>query len=73
MVNQSHRMVPRSLDRYAGPPSLVALECGVTLEMPEGAKQMEIIPLAGDDSFWNADFLVTFRIEPSFRFLFHAT
>lgn len=67
-VAGSHKLNPKSLDRYLGPPSLVTLEGGMTLEVAEGATQMEVIPLAGDESFWGADFLVVFTFSSPFSF-----
>lgn len=71
-VAGSHKLNPRSLDRYQGPPQQIELkgQAGSVYIHPEtGFSQMEIIPLAADESFWGADFLIacTFS-EPSFRF-----
>ncbi|MFN0065410.1 MAG: hypothetical protein ACKVOH_04155 [Chlamydiales bacterium] len=63
LVSGSHKLSPRSLDRYKGPSSTIAFfsEQGrMEIDM-QGCLDMEIIPLAGDDSFWGADFLVAFR------------
>ena len=62
-VSGSHKLNPRSLDRYQGPPqelSFVAGESSVSLNPQEGFSRMEVIPLAGDDTLWGADFLVAF-------------
>lgn len=60
---------PRTLDRYKGPLAPLTLTS-------QGAKMsiipkyqhgvMEIIPLAGDDSFWGADFLVGYSVSKQF-------
>ncbi len=75
-VSQTHKLHPRSLDRYEGPPQPLAFEGDhgtVQLDFSKGASQMVIIPLAGDDSFWGADFLVAFTLnQPSTQFAFSA-
>jgi len=67
-VSGSHKLMPKSLDRYLGPPAPVLLEGGLLLKAISGASQMEVIPLAGDESFWGANFLVVFTISSPFRF-----
>ncbi|MCP5470388.1 MAG: hypothetical protein H7A36_07800 [Chlamydiales bacterium] len=67
-VAGSHKLNPKSLDRYMGPPSTIQLQGGMELEVLDGATQMEIIPLAGDESFWGADFLASFTLSSPFRF-----
>lgn len=65
VVAGSHKLHPRSLDRYVGPPQQVAFQeknNKVFLEMQAGAKKMEIIPIAGGDSFWSADFLIAYTL-----------
>lgn len=62
-VQKTHRLHPCSLDRYLGPAQLVTFEGAkgkVVLENLKGSKKMEVIPLAGNDAFWGADFLVAF-------------
>ncbi|NGX54823.1 MAG: hypothetical protein KR126chlam2_00443 [Chlamydiae bacterium] len=61
-VAKSHKLIPRSLNRYQGPAQPITLGDKVTLDLQEGASKMEIIPLAGDDSFWGADFLIAFTL-----------
>jgi len=65
-VAGSHKLSPRSLDRYQGPPQpLVFLDGvrGVRIDVIDGISAMEVIPLAGDDSFWGADFLVAYTLN----------
>ena len=61
IVAGSHRLQPCSLDRYMGPPEVVALE-DVKILPESGFKSMEVIPLAGDESFWGANFLISFSL-----------
>ncbi|MCH9703436.1 MAG: hypothetical protein K0U13_01460, partial [Chlamydiae bacterium] len=68
MVAGSHKLIPKSLDRYMGPPSAVLLDGGLELEVLGGASNMEVIPLAGDESFWGTDFLVSFSLDDSIEF-----
>lgn len=70
-VSGSHKLNPKSLDRYVGPASWILLEGkqgNLQIEMPVGAKKLEVIPLAGDENFWNADFIAAYTIESSFAF-----
>lgn len=65
LVAGSHKLKPRSLDRYGGPPQpvdLVGALGNVRLE-GDGVARMEIIPLAGDESFWGADFLIAYTLK----------
>lgn len=65
LVSGSHKLQPRSLDRYQGPLELLEFigeDSSVCCDFSQGADQMEVIPLAGDQSFWGADFLVAFRL-----------
>lgn len=63
VVAGSHRLAPNSLDRYQGPIQEVKMrgkEGSVAIHSTSEGK-MEVIPLAGDDSFWGANFLVVFK------------
>jgi hypothetical protein len=65
-VAGSHILKPRSLDRYLGPAQPLAFSGRVGkvhIEATEGVGGMEIIPLAADNSFWGADFLVAFTLS----------
>ncbi len=65
-VARSHKLIPRSLNRYQGPVQQIHFEstlAKVSLEAPQGAVSMEVIPLAGDASFWGADFLVAYSLS----------
>jgi hypothetical protein len=68
----SHKLNPRSLDRYQGPAqplTFVGKEGKIRIDALEGRGGMEVIPLAGDDSFWGADFLAAYTLAtPSIAF-----
>lgn len=67
VVTGSHGVRRLSLDRYVGPPSSVELrgqQGSVKVEATQGVSKMEVIPLSGKESFWGADFLVAFTLEP---------
>ena len=72
-VAGSHKLNPGSLHRYQGPAQpLIFLgeRGGVHIEALSGSSHMEVIPLAGDTSFWGADFLAAYILsapEVSFR------
>ncbi len=64
-VAGSHKLNPRSLDRYKGPPQEMIFDVGTTflkLHAIKGVEMMEVIPLAGDDNFWSADFLIAYTL-----------
>lgn len=75
-VSKRQKLHPRSLDRYEGPPQpldLIGEQGAVHLDFFEGASQMVVIPLAGDDSFWGADFLVAFTLkQPAVQFILNS-
>jgi len=56
---------PQSLDRYQGEPCPVTFSGShdLTLETGQRFGQMQVVPLASDDSFWGADFLVAYHLE----------
>lgn len=65
-VAKTHKLSPGSLDRYQGPTQPITLKGdngSITLEASEGVSQLEVIPLAGDESFWGADFLLGFTLS----------
>jgi hypothetical protein len=64
-VAGSHKLAPRSLDRYLGPPQEVEVrgERGKCSLQASGAAKMEVIPLIGGDHFWGADFLIAYTLE----------
>ncbi len=66
-VARSHQLKPRSLDRYGGPSQPVHLmgHLGNVCVMADDMAHMEIIPLAGDESFWGADFLIAYTLNHS--------
>ncbi|NGX60877.1 MAG: hypothetical protein K940chlam9_00351 [Chlamydiae bacterium] len=71
LIAGSHQLKPRSLDRYEGPPNSIALQGergGLVLDPEEGFTKLEVIPLAGDESFWGADFLLAFQLAPGGAF-----
>ncbi len=63
-VAKSHKLAPASLDRYEGPAQSVQMG-GVTIEVGEQIEHMEVIPLAGDESFWGANFLISLKMGKS--------
>ena len=67
LVAGSHLLKPRSLNRYGGPSQTVHLRgnLGNVCVATEGMAHMEIIPLAGDESFWGADFLIAYTLNNS--------
>lgn len=67
-VRGLHKLSPRSLDRYQGPVQGVALvgkEGKVQIETPKGSVGLEVIPLAGDENYWGADFMITYTLNAS--------
>lgn len=58
---------PQTLPRYLGPARPIVFTKGETKLYMEGrlTGKMELIPLAGQDHFWNAQFLLSFDILPS--------
>lgn len=57
----------RSLARYQGKPYPISLhgdQATLTIECGHGEGELQIIPLAGDYSFWSADFLLAYIIDP---------
>lgn len=63
-------LTPRTFDRYAGPAGLVTLQgtkTNLLLEALQPTGNMQIIPLAGGDNFWGADFLVAFELLSTSR------
>jgi hypothetical protein len=58
--------LPKSLQRYSGGAKRVEFSRrGIrTAIVCEQAPKMELIPLAGEGCFWNADFLLAFEIPP---------
>ena len=63
-IAKSHKLAPSSLDRYEGPVQDIDIG-GVKVEVERGVKHMEVIPLAGDESFWGADFLISLKMDGS--------
>ncbi len=62
LVAGSHKLNPRSLDRYQGPPQTVV--CNDVLITPEqGFHSMKVLPLAGDESYWSADFMIALTLS----------
>jgi hypothetical protein len=72
-VSKLHKLNPKSLDRYLGPPGTIEVlgqQGNVRIEWGKGIKRLEVIPLAGDESYWGADFLAFVHVEPTFNFSF---
>jgi len=63
VVAKSHVLSSNSLDRYRGPIQSVEMRGheGSVLIAVNTPGDMEVIPLAGDESFWGSDFLVVLR------------
>ncbi|MCC5831723.1 MAG: hypothetical protein JJU12_01595 [Chlamydiales bacterium] len=67
-VAGSHKLNPRSLDRYQGPPQTIKID-GLTITPEAGFRVMEVVPLAGDESFWGADFMMSLTLlNKTFQF-----
>jgi hypothetical protein len=65
-INENQMLHPKSLDRYQGAvESLIftheSENISIIPQFKEGV--MEVIPLAGDESFWGCDFLVGFTVS----------
>lgn len=74
-VSKLHKLNPKSLDRYVGPPDrveVIGAQRRVSIEFEEGVESLEVIPLAGDESFWGADFLAFISIQPKVTFKLQA-
>lgn len=54
----------KSLQRYSGKYFPIIFDSHVKF-LTEGISKMELIPLSGDDSFWQSDYLVAFEIASS--------
>ena len=68
-INENFDLLPDSLDRYDGD-SCDLVAKGADSEMHiafDGITQMEVIPLAGRNFYWGADFLIAYRVEESDR------
>ena len=66
LVSGTHKLKPASLDRYVGPPEPLIFsgtDSGVYLGALPTAARMEVIPLAGGENFWGADFLVAYTLS----------
>lgn len=62
---------PKTLDKYQGETQKICLikgEAQVTLT-PQFKGEMEVIPLAGEDHFWSADFLIAFPMREKMKAL----
>jgi len=59
----------QSLDHYLGIIKPVIIKGNgreIKIEAGSGVSKLELIPLAGDNNFWGADFLVAFHLHPDF-------
>ncbi len=72
VVDGLYRLLPQSLDRYQsascrvdfkGEKTHLYLEAVGEKEGTEEGSRMEVIPLAGGDDYWGADFLVAYFFE----------
>lgn len=60
---QKEVLKPQSLRRYQGEIQSILFEQGVSLQSEQPLKG-QVIPLAGDETFWGATFLICFEIHP---------
>ncbi len=60
----------KTLKRHQGKIEPLLLNDSVILECPRPDGELQIIPLAGKDCFWNADFLVAFTCSSTDRISF---
>lgn len=56
---------PGSLRRYQGKAGPILLNGRIRLESNRQDQELQIIPLAGKDCFWNANFLIAYTCPPS--------
>lgn len=66
LVDQKFELLPKSLDRYSDQTTSMTFKRGnssLTIH-PSYEGKMEVIPLAGKNHFWGADFLLAFPISP---------
>ncbi|MFT4552118.1 MAG: hypothetical protein ACI9S8_000740 [Chlamydiales bacterium] len=59
------KVSPRSLDRYEGTVETIHIRgehSSIKIEAPSPAHSLQVIPLAGDNHFWSADFLLAYSI-----------
>lgn len=54
---------PQSLKHYQGEVREIFLDPGWKFSV-EGVKSMQLIPLSGEEGFWNSHFLLSFEIRP---------
>lgn len=67
-------LLPKTLDRYTGKVGPVILEGDLgNLEIicDKNSGSLQVIPLAGQDNFWGADFLLAYSLESGFDFAWH--
>ena len=64
-VGENLEVMAGSLKQYRGDVAPVALEGKKSqlVMLPKGGSQMRIVPLAGDDSCWQADFLILYLLD----------
>ncbi len=64
-ISTNFHLLPGSLDRYLGKAEKITLDCGrSSLKLSTDSKtEMQVIPLAGHNYFWDADFLVAYYLE----------
>lgn len=61
-------LLPCTLDGYEGEPQTICLRSHlkeVSLSCPAFNGKMQVIPLAGNESFWGANFLIAYHMDPS--------
>lgn len=68
-IGNDIKIKTKSFSKYKGKPLPIQFfdhnENKITLEVSNDIKEMEIIPLAGENVFWSGDFLVGFHLDLS--------
>ena len=73
VVGGKHLLAPAALDGYEGKPLPIELQGDgeKMVVQTDGITSMKVIPLAGGDHFWGAEFLVALTLETSSQASFH--
>ncbi|CCB86269.1 putative uncharacterized protein [Parachlamydia acanthamoebae UV-7] len=72
-VEEGATLYPKTFAHYRGTSELIQLKKGdsiLLIETPSVKGDVEVIPLAGEDNFWGADFLIAYRVDSSQQ-IFH--
>ena len=62
VVGDGYILEPATLDRYIGEEASISLKSGSQAFniQSDGKGQLEVVPLAGNDHFWGADFMLAY-------------